>query len=116
MDQDLPGLLRFDHVIIRAEIALARAVQPIDLAADLGPDDHVIEPQQAGQVLVHAIACGGADQRRFGLDPELAQQGEQDDGLAFAVAEPPAPGFIGGRGDITAVIGPDVEVADLVLH
>ncbi len=52
----------------------------------------MVESEHARKPLVHAIAGIAADQRRFGVDIKRMQQGEQQGGLALAVAVPPGPG------------------------
>ena len=53
------------------------AVEPVDLAADPGADDDVIEGAERRQQLAELVSCGGIDQGRFRLDAEAIQQGQE---------------------------------------
>ncbi len=76
----------------------------------------MIEAEEARGLLVEAITRGRADQRRGRLHAQLLQERQQKHRLALAVAEAARPRLIGFGRHIPAVVGSNVEIADLVLN
>ena len=71
-DRQRPVIVGHGQLVERA-VAGAGAVHPIDLAVDLGPHDDVVEGRDHRRAFVEVVARDRIDQRRLGLDAELAQ-------------------------------------------
>ena len=75
----------------------------------------MIEPERR-QLLAPPLAADHIHQGRLRRNAELAQQRQQDNGLALAVAEASTPGDVGVGRDEAAEVHADKRIAQLVLH
>ncbi len=105
-----------DRNVIQMPVAQPRPVEPVDLAPEPCADDDVVEGAQRRQQFAELVSCGGIDQRRFRLDPQTIEQGQQQGGLRLAVPVAPGPGRIRLGRRVAPKVHQEGDVPDLVLH